>query len=84
MINFDMPLWWQIIQLIGWLEIATLFILLPFERKYQTLEKAQRVLPNNPLSILIIVIIGTPIAWAGIFACVSYSLFLFVLWLLTR
>lgn len=84
LIDTYMPIWWQAIQVFGWLEIILLFTLLPFERKHEYIYKAQRFLPDNPLSILVVILIGTPIIWAGIFAMLSYLLFLFILWLLTK
>lgn len=84
MIDTHMPIWWQIIQVIGWLEMLTLFILLPFERRHEYMVKFQDRLPNNPLFILVLIAFATPIIWAGIFAILSYFLFLLILWLLTK
>jgi hypothetical protein len=84
MIDIDMPTWWKVIQIIGWLEIAIFFILLPFERKHEYIYKMGKIMPNNPLCILVIVLIGTPILWAGILACIAYLVFVFFLWVVAK
>lgn len=85
MITPDMPIWFKTIQVIGWSEIAILFALLPFERKYTLIERAERLLPRNTFWILsVALIIATPIIWAGLLACLMFIVYFFILWLLTK
>lgn len=84
MIDINMPIWWQIIQIIGWLEMATLFILIPFENKHQYLYRAQYLIPNNLVAhILVVIIFAIPMITAGIICLLSYFLWFFIFYKVT-
>lgn len=83
MIDFNMPVWFQIIQIIGWSEILILFVLTPFENKHEYIYKAQRLIPDNFSSMFIVMGVATPMIFAGIYCCFGYFIWFAVFYYVT-